>query len=71
MIKNATFTSIWDGGYDVTTDCKVNTETKEAFDIEKVDIFDVENLDSEHITVDGEVYAVSTDKTYTEYWYSI
>lgn len=33
-IKNATFTSVCDGGYKVTTNCKVNMKTKEVFDTE-------------------------------------
>ena len=34
MIKNATFTSVWDKCYKVTSNCKVNMTTKEVFDIE-------------------------------------
>ena len=30
MIKNATFTSVWDGGCEVTSNCKVDTETTEV-----------------------------------------
>ena len=62
MIKDATFTSVWDGGYEVTTDCKVDMETREVFDI-KVDenIDEIENLnhlDCEYITINGEEFDV-------------
>lgn len=33
-IKDAMFTSVWDSGFEITAKCKVNTETKEIFDIE-------------------------------------
>ncbi|MBQ3543483.1 MAG: hypothetical protein IJA34_00600 [Lachnospiraceae bacterium] len=71
MIKNATFTSVWDGGYEITTDCKVNTETKEVFDIEiSVGTENLVNeLDYEYITLDGEDYSVSNDSENTQYWY--
>lgn len=68
MIKNATFTSVWDGGCEVTTNCKVNIKTKEIFDIEKVDI-DADVLEYEYITLDGNEYSVSHDKDDTDFWY--
>ena len=71
MIKTATFTSVWDGGYEVTTNCKVNEETKEVFDIETSEGTEdfVNVLDEEYVTVDGKKYSVSNDKEETEYWY--
>ena len=68
MIKSAAFTSVWDGGYEITTGCKVNMETKEVFDIEKVDI-DADVLEYEYITLDGNEYSVSRDKEDTDFWY--
>ena len=69
MIKNATFTSVWDSGYEVTTNCKVNMETKEVFDIEMAKVDDsLDVLEAEFITIDGIDYAVSNDDM-TEYWY--
>lgn len=58
MIKNATFTSVWDGGYEVITNCKVNMETKEIFDIETVDI-NVDILEEEYVTINNKKYSVS------------
>ena len=61
MIKNAKFTSVWDGGYEVTTDCKVNMETREVFDIEVNNDDNIEGLNSldyEYITIDGEEFDV-------------
>lgn len=61
-IKDATFTSVWDCGFEITTSCKVNTETKEIFDIEMTnsnpDI--VEQLDEEYVTIDGIDYRAVT-----------
>ena len=58
MIKNATFTSVWDDGYEVITNCKVNMETKEIFDIKSVDI-DVDILKEEYVTINDKKYSVS------------
>lgn len=70
MIKNGTFTSVWDGGYEVTTNCKVNMETKEVFDIEKANVNNsLDILEAEFVTIDGVDYSVSNDDT-TEYWYA-
>ena len=75
MIKNAKFTSVWDGGYEVTTDCKVDMKTREVFDIkvnENVDeIEDLNSLDCEYITIDGEKFDVfSVDEVENgNFWY--
>lgn len=62
VIKNGLFTSVWDGGFEITTKCKVNTETKEIFDIEvsesNTDM--VEHLDEEYVTIDGIDYRAVT-----------
>lgn len=59
MIKNATFTSVWDGGYEVTTDCKVDMETRKVFDIELIEVDEsLEHLDREYITINGEEFDV-------------
>jgi len=54
MIKDATFISVWDGGFEVETSCKVNMDTLEVFDIEKsdVDTDALEVLDYEYVIVD-------------------
>lgn len=77
MIKNATFTSVWDGGYEVTTNCKVDMETREVFDVEVNDNADdiegLNNLDYEYITIDGEEFDVINkdlnDVDVTDFWY--
>ena len=71
IIKPATFTSVWDGGYEITTNCKVNTETKEVFDIETSEgTADMVNeLDDEYVTIDGVDHSVSDNAEETEYWY--
>lgn len=54
MIKNATFVSVWDDGFEVASGCKVNTDTNKVFDIEQVcfDGLDLEILDMEYIGKD-------------------
>lgn len=52
MVKDAKFVTVWGGGVTVTTDCKVDTETNEVFDIERVDV-DVDILLDEYIVLDG------------------
>ena len=61
-IKDAMFTSVWDGGFEITTKCKVNTETKEIFDIEvsELNADMVEHLDEEYVTIDGTDYRAVT-----------
>ena len=61
-IKDATFTSVWDGGFEITTNCKVNMESKEIFDIEVTDSNSdmVEQLDREYVTIDGIDYRAVT-----------
>lgn len=76
-IKNATFTSVWDGRngrFEVTTNCKVNMKTHEVFDIEVSDNETIGVLDSEYITIDGIDYAVlnannEDDIDSSDFWY--
>lgn len=76
VIKNGLFTSVWDGGFEITAKCKVNTETKEVFDIEvsesNADM--VEHLDEEYVTIDGVDYSAANHDDIDEddketYWY--
>lgn len=72
MIKNAKFTSVWDGGYEVTTDCKVDMETRKVFDIELIEVDEsLEHLDREYITINGEEFDVfSVDEVEDgNFWY--
>lgn len=73
MIKNASFTSVWDGGFEITTDCKVNMETNEVFDIEIADVDGLEILEKEYIVVDDVEYPVFQLSDITEedneFWY--
>ena len=84
MIKNATFVSVWDDGFEVASSCKVNTDTNRVFDIEQVcvDELDLEILDREYIIIDGNEYDVCQYDMYhvtdcipddladNEYWYN-
>lgn len=73
MIKNATFVSVWDDGTEIESECKVNTDTLEVFDIEMVDVSE-EDFDfcvREYIIIDDDDYPVD-QKMYAlddEYWY--
>lgn len=72
MIKGALFVSVWDGGVEIGTPCKVNTETKEVFDIVIVR-YDGDVLEKEYIEIDGEEFPVFQVSDITEdnneYWY--
>ena len=74
MIKNATFTSVWDGGYKVTTDCKVDMETREVFDIEMSEVDEsLDILEKEYVVIDDVEYPVFQLSDITEeaneFWY--
>lgn len=62
IVKNGLFTSVWDGGFEITTKCKVNTETKEIFDIEVSESTAdaVNELDEEYVTINGIDYRAVT-----------
>lgn len=63
MIKSATFISIWDDGIAVSSDCKVNTETGEIFDIEENDYpgddGELDILQGEYVRIDDEEFLAS------------
>lgn len=71
-IKPAAFTSVWDGGYEITTPCSVNIQTKKVFDIEVVP-FNGDHLDREYVTIDGKEYPVKRSDDLTPlddtFWY--
>lgn len=74
MIIEAVYTSVWDDEIEIESSCKVNTETKEVFDIETVDV-DYEDIDSctnEYITLpDGNKYGAyhKGNAEKDDYWY--
>lgn len=76
-VKDAAFTSVWDGGVEITTNCKVNTKTKEIFDVQKYngdDLEPLESLEEEYITIDGERYEALNTADFpnireTDFWY--
>ena len=70
-IINAEFFSYWDGGIEVKTSCKVNTLTKEVFDIKQSSIEGLENCEGEHVCFDGIMYEVfqKDEAEIGEYWY--
>lgn len=56
-IINATFVSVWDGGTAIETECKINTITREVFDIIPVEA-DVDTFERQYVVIDGQEYAV-------------
>lgn len=71
MVKEGTFTSVWDNGHTVTSKCKVNIETMEVFDIETVYVDGLDILEREYITIDGKQYPVSESRENDGgYWYN-
>lgn len=68
FVKNAKFTSDWDGLGEITTNCKVNMKTREVFDIEPIDMEVDDILIREFVTIDGEEYLCGSVATETEGW---
>lgn len=61
MIKDAIFVSVWDDEIEIESSCKVNTDTKEVFDIESVNVddYDIDICTGEYITMnDGSEFDV-------------
>lgn len=70
MIKNAIFTSVWNGNeFEVETSCKVNMDTREVFDIEvsDADADMLHTLDCEYVTIDGIEYDVVPQDEFDDY----
>lgn len=59
-IVDAKYHSCWDSGIDIETNCRVNLQTKEVFDIEiaNVDDLDLEILEGEWVEIDGHQFVV-------------
>jgi len=47
----AKYTSVWDGGINITTNCDYDPQTKKVSNIESVDPGNVQDLDDEFITL--------------------
>lgn len=47
----AKYTSVWDGGVNITTNCDYDPKTKKVSNIETVDPGKVQHLDDEFITL--------------------
>lgn len=67
---NATFTSVWDGGFEVTSRCTVDPESRMITEMGPNDIGNNEEmldcLDREYVVVDGddkEYEAMNVDET--------
>ena len=71
MIVDAIFESIWDDRITIQTFCKVNMDTKEVFNIEKVNIEGLEILMDESVIINDTAYPVyqKDEMVKGEYWY--
>jgi hypothetical protein len=72
MIKSTTLTAIYDGIKQVEIKCKINTETKEVFDIKVPDVVNNFNcFTGFYFNVDGALYPIESknDAKENEYWY--
>lgn len=54
MITKGTFTSVWDGGIEVSTNAELNTETGEVTVQTAVEIDGLNNLEREYFTDEDE-----------------
>lgn len=72
-IVEATFTSVWDGGRLISSNCKVNLDTREITDIQTVEQAEgLNNLERQFVTIDGEDFdATQFDERDDQimYWY--
>lgn len=73
------FISVWDGGIEVETNCKINLETKEIFDIQLSDIGEeLETLNEQFVryTINKIVHKEEVcqidevEESYTGFWYN-
>lgn len=72
MIKSTTLTAIYDGIKQVEIKCKINTETKEVFDIKVPNIVDNFNyFIGFYFNVNGKLYPIVLKDNVkdNEYWY--
>lgn len=69
MIIEANYISIWNDER-IETTCKVNTDTKEVFDIELSSYIPGGICNGEYVEIDGEEYEVfiKDDAGYGDYW---
>ena len=74
MVKEALFVSVWDGGVEIDTPCKVNLETKEVFDI-VTSRYNGDHLEKEYIEIDGKEFPVFQISDIAdednEFWYGV
>ena len=73
------FISVWDDGIEVETNCKIDLQTKEVFDIQLSDIGEeLETLNEQFVqyTINKivhkeEVYQIDeVEESYTGFWYN-
>ena len=67
-IVRTTFTSVWDGGFEIETKCKVDLATGRVFDIkESSSCYDCDILDDEYVSMFDRNFSVSNDNDDNEY----
>lgn len=71
MIIKTKYTQIWNEGDTLSVNCKVNTETKEVFDIELDCIKFSGVLNAEYVKIDSQMHFVFPEeaKPSNSYWH--
>lgn len=49
MKVKALYISVWDGGFEIASNCEIDLKTKEVTNVEQIDATDVDFLDEELI----------------------
>jgi len=57
-IRKATYVSVWDDAVTVETDCMVDLDTREVFDIQKKDVTGIDMFSGEYVMIGDTRYAV-------------
>lgn len=60
-VKNATYVSVWDGGIELKSKCKVNMDTNMISNIHPIHSTNVEVLEAEYVEIDGTRYPAEAD----------
>lgn len=77
-IINAKFVSNWDNDVEIETNCRINLDTKEVFNIELAEVDEsLEILNHQYVTFDingisykkGVCCSDDVDKNYSGFWY--
>lgn len=71
MVVTGALTSIWEDGTSIESECKVNTVTREVFDIDRSQTSELGAPEKEYIEVNGAEHPVFQEDLAEDgcYWY--